>query len=404
MSDWWKQWHEIKNSAAGREVVFYGRSEDWIPKALKKVAPACIVDNNRKYSNTKYKDVEVLLPKDGLYAQDEKAYVVITAGIYDGIASELIDNGFIPGKDFSCSPDYRDFKLLDNMREHEKKILVSCSDYNESSKARYSKAGGGLYVYDLLSGDLEKKVSGSFRQLAWRNDLLYAVDYVACEVQVFDSNFELIKSYSLDAPNYCGMAYNKQFDVFIIINAGKDTISIHDGETFALKERIHYSGQDDLGALSEHHLNDVTTDGKYIYVSYFSHSGNWKKGVFDGGVSQFKLDDLSASPNVLVTGLWKPHSPEIIDGELCYLDSMRGRFYHKTQEYSAQFQSFARGLTFDGRYYYIGASEDMYMSERFGHSDNIMLNAGFYMFDLEKKASRFFPMLGNMNIHDLVVL
>jgi len=404
MSDWWKQWYEIKEAISDRGVVFYGRSEDWIPKALKKVQPICIVDNNEKYHHTDYRDVSVFSPKEGLYSKNTKPYVVITAGIYDGIAAELIDMGFVPGQDFSCSPDYRDFRLLDDMREHDSKVLVACSDYNEETKARYSKSGGGLYLYDLQSGVMEKKVSGSYRQMVWRNDELYAVEYVACEVHVFDSEFKITRRFTLDSPNYCGLAYNEKNDIFIIVNAGKDTISIHNGEDFELKERVHYSGREHLGALSEHHLNDVTTDGDYIYVSFFSHSGNWKKGVFDGGVSQFEISNLSSGPNLLVNGLWKPHSPEIIDGELCYLDSMRGRFYQKSQEYSGQFQSFARGLAFDGKYYFIGASEDMYMSERFGHSDNIMLNAGFYMFDAKNKASRFYPMLGNMNIHDLMIM
>ena len=129
-----------------------------------------------------------------------------------------------------------------------------------------------------------------------------------------------------------------------------------------------------------------------------------EEGIFDGGVSKLDLNELSKPPVVLVRDLLKPHSPKIINGELCYLDSMRGRFFKKSQEYAVEFQSFARGLAFDGRFYYIGSSEDMYMSERFGHSNNILLNAGFYVFDADTKASRFHAMLNNMNIHDIVVL
>ena len=47
MSDWWKEWHEIKTLAKDRAIVFFGRSEDWIPKALNKITPICIVDNTR---------------------------------------------------------------------------------------------------------------------------------------------------------------------------------------------------------------------------------------------------------------------------------------------------------------------------------------------------------------------
>ena len=115
------------------------------------------------------------------------------------------------------------------------------------------------------------------------------------------------------------------------------------------------------------------------------------------------MDSISKGGQELVTGLWKPHSPQIIDGNLCYLDSMRGRLHTENQCIAGVFSGFARGLTHDGRFYYIGQSEDMYMSRVFGSRDNIMLNAGFYMFDAETKASRFYPMLDNMNIHDLLL-
>ena len=190
----------------------------------------------------------------------------------------MLDNGFIPGDDFSCCPDFRDIKLLDEFRDHDCSLLISCSDYNEPTKSRYSKAGGGLYLYDLMSGRAEKKVEGSFRQMAYRDGILHAVDYVACEVQLYSNTFELLGRYPLDAPNYCGLVYNEAKDVFVAINSGKDTVSVHNGSNFDLIDRIHYSGGKELDALSEHHLNDVCTDGTDIFVTYFSHSGYWKKG------------------------------------------------------------------------------------------------------------------------------
>lgn len=404
MDKWWLEWHDIKKIAIKREIVFYGRSEDWTQKALNKVTPSCIVDNNSLYHKKKYQEIPILNPKEGVYQKKYKPFIIITSGVYEGIISELQENGFIPGKDFSCCPDYRDFKLLDEFRVHDEKLLLTCSDYNEPTRARYSKDGGGLYLYDLASCVSEKIVSGSFRQIVVKNDNFYLVDYVACEILVLSKSFEIIRKYQLDAPNYCGLAYNESKNIFILVNTGKDIISIHSGNDFKLLDCIHYSKQKEMYGVSEHHINDVCTEGSNIYVTYFSHSGNWKKGIFDGGVSKIDLNDLSKPPVVMVQGLWKPHSPEIIDGNLCYLDSMRGRLYTNSQQYTAEFQSFTRGLAFDGRFYYVGSSEDMYMSERFGYSNNILLNAGFFMFDAKAKASRFFPMLGNMNIHDIIVL
>ena len=37
-NDYWKSWGEIKSTASGRKFVFFGRSEDWVPKAMKKIS------------------------------------------------------------------------------------------------------------------------------------------------------------------------------------------------------------------------------------------------------------------------------------------------------------------------------------------------------------------------------
>ena len=74
MSDWWKEWHEIKPQQKDRAIVFFGRSEDWIPKALNKIAPICIVDNNLKYDGTHYRNVEVCLPRSGLYRRRSQTF------------------------------------------------------------------------------------------------------------------------------------------------------------------------------------------------------------------------------------------------------------------------------------------------------------------------------------------
>ena len=46
MGSWWKTWDEINRDMSGKTVIFYGRSEDWIPKTLPKIhiKPAYIVD------------------------------------------------------------------------------------------------------------------------------------------------------------------------------------------------------------------------------------------------------------------------------------------------------------------------------------------------------------------------
>ena len=70
----------------------------------------------------------------------------------------------------------------------------------------------------------------------------------------------------------------------------------------------------------------------------------------------------------------------------------------------ASFSGFLRGLAHDGKYFYIGQSEDMYTSQHFGSNlRNTMCNAGIYKVDLTKNISRFISMYDNMNIHDILI-
>ena len=83
---------------------------------------------------------------------------------------------------------------------------------------------------------------------------------------------------------------------------------------------------------------------------------------------------------------------------------MRGYFYQGNQKIVGKFDGFIRGLAFDGRFYFIGQSEDMYTSELFGIKDNIMINGGFYLFDIKTNVSRFYSIPEMSNIHDLMPL
>ena len=138
----------------------------------------------------------------------------------------------------------------------------------------------------------------------------------------------------------------------------------------------------------------------------FSLTGRWKQSIYDGGLVEYDFKNLDKDPVVLVSNAWMPHSPEIIDGQVCYLDSMRGNLITCNQYITAHFDYFARGLDCDDRYFLIGASENMYSSRltESGDKHAIMANAGFSIFDKETNIRRFHPFMHNVNIHDLMFL
>ena len=139
-------------------------------------------------------------------------------------------------------------------------------------------------------------------------------------------------------------------------------------------------------------------------MSCFSISGNWKRGILDGGVFSYDVNSLKDSPKVIARDLWMPHSVEYIDRSICFLDSMNGDFWVGNKRIEGNFPGYVRGLAYDGRFYYIGQSESMYSSRLFGFSKNVMCNAGLYLFDKDTKVSRFFSFPKLMNIHDVVLL
>jgi hypothetical protein len=412
VASWWKTWNEVKVLAHNKKIVLYGRSEDWIPKTLKKLAHGAsyIVDINEGYHGKSYKNLEVYPPQK-LFAENiDDVYIIITSGVYEGIREILEDNGFEAGIHYCCCPEYRDFLVLDNIRNHNRQIYITCCDYNDSSRTRGSRDGGGIFQYDLLSGDITRmSEQGQFRQAIVVKDMIYAVEYVERFIYVYDFDFNVIDKFPLDHPNYCGIAHNQKNDSLALVNCSTDEIRLHDRKTFHHLQTVPFSKKSASGANvnSPHHLNDVCIDGDYLFVSYFSRSGNWKIGNYDGGISEFKIGEdglLDGTPEEIVNGLWSPHSPEIIEGNLCYLDSMRGEFHTSNQTTAGGFNGFVRGLAYDGQFYYIGVSEDMYMSRVFSVRPSIMLNAGFFLFDIQTKACRFYPLLNHMNIHDIFVI
>jgi hypothetical protein len=408
----WKTWQEVAGLAKGRRIVLYGRSEDWIPKTLKKLPNAAdyIVDMNEGYHGTTFQGLPVYPPQHLFDDNRDDTYVVITSGVYEGIREILEDNGFEAGEQYCCCPEYRDFLVLDNIRNHDQRVYLTCCDYNDSSRTRGSRGGGGIFRYDLLSGELNRVAGpGQYRQVAVVGDRVYAVEYVRRLVHVFSHGFELIDEFPLDHPNYCGIAHHAASDSLALVNCSTDEIRIHDRETFALKQTAPFSSKSgsDAPVTSPHHLNDLCIDGDSLYVTYFSRSGNWKLGQYDGGLCEYRIGDdglLDGGPIEVVRDLWSPHSPQIIQGNLCYLDSMRGDFHLVNQTVAGSFNGFVRGLAHDGTFYYIGVSEDMYLSRVFSVRPSIMLNAGFFLFEPQTKACRFFPMLDHMNIHDLFLL
>ena len=416
--DIWRTWPEVKKICQGKTVVFFGCSEDWVHKTCPKfdyVKNKYFVDSNPAYHGKKLVGLDIKSP-EALFEEDKQnLYVVITAGPYESVTQQLLAMGFVDGENFCVTPELRDWGLLREIREYDQDVVVVCSDYEhtEKGKKRKSKLGGGLYLLNTADNKVEKKAAGHYRQVVTVDDSYYCVEFVKREVhQISRKTWEVENIYPLDVspnqdvekPNACGIDYHPGKEVFVVVNAGSDTFNVYSKNGFELLEKHHFSETFEKEGTGQHHVNDICIVGDYVFATYFSFTGNWKRGIMDGGVCQLDLGDMAKPAKRLVDELWMPHSVKFLDGKLCYLDSMRGTLCVGNQTVAGRMPGFTRGLTYDGRFYFIGQSEDMYMSRSFGISDNIMCNAGVYLFDAATKVSRFYSMPNMMNVHDLLIL
>jgi hypothetical protein len=396
----WKTWAEIRQIAVARKIVFYGRSEDWVPRSIPHVKADYIVDSNKNLHGTFYLGCEVKAP-DAIQLE-QKPFIVITTGDYINIAEFLTASGFHSGTDFCPCPEYYDFKSLDDLRNMSFEILLSSSDYTSGKATRTSYHGGGIFVLrkNEIEPQLEKKLDGQYRQLRIRNDHFVAVEYNQAEMHWIDFNYKIIDRLSLPRAHCCGMDIDVAGNIYVT-NASTDEIYVYSKEK-VLTEIIPFGIKSgDLGT-SAYHINDLTVDDQFIYVSYFSHCGHWRKNIFDGGV--VAICRATKREEKLYTDLWQPHSPQLHQGNLYIADSSNGKVLKDTISSVAEFPGFIRGLDFRNDYLVIGQSETMYTSRKAGISKNIMNNSGIYLFDERSKASRFFATYGICNIHDLKVL
>ena len=407
----WKSYSELNIILKNKKKIYlFGRSEDWTSKVLRKIQKnlnTTIVDNNKNYHNKKYLGIKIVSPKILDKKKFKDSYIVICAEP-DSIIEELKNKNFIEGQDYCCSPDLIDWSHLQNLKKDSSKILVSSSDYFNLSRSRGSKNGGGIFLCNHFNNKIEKKIDGQFRQMIEIDNLIYAVEYVQKKVFVINKDFKIINKYELDQsknksekPNYCGITYYPKKKYFYIANSASDIISVYENKKFKKIDEIEFSDKGKMIADGQCHINDLTIMEDFLLISYFSECGLWKKGIFDGGVTEINLKNNKRSK--IISDLKQPHSPEYIDNKICILDSMN-RTLLIGNSVKASFSGFLRGLAHDGKYFYIGQSEDMYTSQHFGSNlRNTMCNAGIYKVDLTKNISRFISMYDNMNIHDILI-
>jgi len=406
MENYWKTWRELNQKASGRKLVFFGKSGDWAVKTKKKInTPAAyMVDNSPNLIGLKFEGLEIVHPHRLLEEDKEKLFVVITTGGYESVVKQLVDLNLTPGEHFCCTPELNGLRVISEIRSHEQRLLISSPDHEIYQANRQAgESGGGIFVYDTALESCTKIMSGNFHQIATIPDGFLIVNHYE-GVFVFSKDLELVQKFSLPTNSKPhGIAYCSQRNIIFVANSGLDCITMHDGDSYQLLDQYKFSEKYEKTGLEQHHINDLLVVGDSIFISYFSESGNFHRGVYDGGVRECAIDDMSISRTVY-HDLWMPHSISLHNGTLCYLDTMRGELRLGNRTVCGKFPGFVRGLAYDSKYFYIGQSENRYYERLSDWSNYISIDTGFYVFDPETKVARFVQLKGIRQVHDIVVL
>jgi len=394
----WKTYQELEQKVKNKKVVFWGAS-NWIERTLNKIKlpVAYIVDKSKLNQGIKYNNLEIFSPEKLKQEKKDKIFIIISTANYASVIDELHLIGFIMGENFCCSPELNQRKNKDDILEHKQTLLISSQQHWFDHKS-----GGGIYKYSTNPKKIKKVYSGKCRGIAKFKNQYYVVDMLK-GIVILDKNFKQIKLINIQKNSEPhGITIDQNTKKLYLSQPGRDSIAAYSLKTNKLVKEFHLSHKWKLNRKDNHHINDLCIHEQSIYVAIFSFSGNWLSEIYDGGILELDKDSGKII-GPIVSGLWMPHSVSRIQGKISYLNSMMGELYSGNKNKLTAINGFARGLDFDGKYYYIGVSEHRYPEKLQNISNNIGLNTGFYIFDPETNMTKFFPLPMAETIHSVIL-
>ena len=388
---------EIKKKSKNKKIVFWGCSEDWVPKS-KSLLPKVNLITDQKFKKFKdnFMNLRLIDPNE-IIKNKKKYYIVVTSGSVDSVSSYLINNGFNVGNDFCFSPVFESFKDIENFNNISCKLIFSCSDYGKDYRS--SQLGGGVYEMIINSNifKVKKIFKGSYRQLKKYKNLLYAIESLKNQIVIFDLNdLKRLSSINLISNHYTGIEVYK--DNIFTICTSKDVIEIYSLSKKCFIKSISFGLFSDKQS-SPYHLNDCHVHDEKLFFSYFSKSGQWRNEIFDGGISYLCLKTYKIFHSI--DNLKQPHSLNFFENDLHFCESMTGKLFKGSYHYYTKFNGFIRGLDANDKFYFIGQSETLY-SKRMLTMENISINSGIHILSRTKKLTKFYPTFGIKNIHSVI--
>ena len=392
----WKTFNELKELTKLRKYIFWGAS-NWIERTLEDLGnkPEYIVDKNKLNHGIDYVGYTVYPPSH--IDLDEKPFIVISTVNYMSVIDELETMGYIMGEDYCCTPLLNERKAKDDLFNVNQSVLVSSSQHHADEAS-----GGGLYKVNLNPYSVEKVYVGKGRGIAYHDSRYYLIDMLR-GIVVLDEEFnevEVIEIAKNSEPH--GLCVDVKRGWVFVGLPGRDSVAAYDIKTRGLVKEYFISKKWSHNKKDNHHVNDPHVFGDSLYISMFSFSGNWLNEVYDGGILEIDLlnDEIVGE---VWRDLWMPHSVSRVNGKITVLNSMNGELWSASYGLLGKIDGFARGLDYDGKYFYIGCTQHRYPEKLTGISQNVGMNTGFHIFDPETKMSRFINMDNAESIHSILL-
>lgn len=358
---------------------------------------AGIIDNSKNLAGQTFDNLKIYGPN----TINKKNFYIITSTSFLEISTQLENLGLRRNINYIISPLLKDVEILSGLENLEKSFLITSGSPIHKKKFY----GGGIYLVSLKgdSWNYKKIYNGNCYGIIKVQNKIFAVDE---NIGIIEFNYKLKKRkiYHIEKglrPH--GLAFCEISQQFFLCCTDKDQIIVFD-KNFKAKNRILISEKIIKNKIKNHHVNDcIAIDGR-LYVSMFSISGNFDKEIYDGSILEIDIFDTDKR-NIITNNLWMPHNISYYDNSFHVLNSFKGELLAYNLKVIGKFPAFARGLDYDGNYYYVGQSRNRNFSKLLGDSLNISIDTGVIIFEPEKKLSRFLQLHPKLSeIHSVLLI
>jgi len=227
------------------------------------------------------------------------------------------------------------------------------------STTKSLKGGGIYYVKEQNDSILVEKIfeANTHGMILEEDTLIFTAQGVG--VVIYDiQRKEVLKTISLPEGYRPHGVRQRDGQLFVACSSADVILQIENDQvirTYEISDKIKKIGT------AQHHINDLYVDEHSIYVSMFSLSGNWKKGVFDGGV--LEIDRDTGNQKIIMQDLKMPHSVGMIDDTLIVLDSYRGIVRGYDGVPIGALPGFVRGISTADNFIIVGESKNRNISK-----------------------------------------